>query len=113
MAYRTVSKNRSPSPTVMPTKATYVFPKEDRFKNETPVNAMGSYEIKSCFDKKKSPPPGKSFGSQSKRFEFLGVGLSDFPNQSPEGQNYYTTNKVGVMGKSKSSDIRDLKNKTV
>ena len=93
-----------------PTKATHVFPSEARFKSPSPVNTLGSYEVRSQFGT--LLPDGKGFGSESRRFNFLGVGLSEFPNQSPSGEKYFLTNKIGILGKSKSSDIRDIKNKT-
>lgn len=65
----------------------------------------------------KSPTRGinKGFGSESKRFGSLGVGLSDPKNWSPSGDSYFGYNSSGMMGRSEpgSQAYRDLKNKSV
>jgi hypothetical protein len=87
-----------------------VFSKADRFANmHKGTNPVGSYDIKSQFSQVRLNT-NKGFGSESKRFSFLGVGKGPMPNQSPYGENFYTTNVIGTLGRNKSSDMRDLKN---
>ena len=64
-----------------PTKQTYVFSKADRFGNPNKgQNTVGSYDIKSQFSQASLKNINKGFGSESKRFSFLGVGKGPMPN---------------------------------
>ena len=107
-AHRNTTINLSSS------KHTYEFSKADRFSGPKAYNHSHVYEQPTYFT---SPTRGinKGFGSESKRFGSLGVGLSDAKNWSPTGENYFGYNNSGMMGRSEpgSQAYRDLKNKSV
>ena len=48
----------------------------------------------------------------SNRFGNIGIGQNDIRNYAPSGQSYYSNNFAGMMGKTVSNDLKDVKNNT-
>ena len=74
-------------------------------------NNTGSYEAKSQFGNYKNSPKA-GFGVASNRFGNMGIGQNDLNNYAPHGPSYYGSNFAGMMGKTVSNDLKDVKNKT-